>query len=314
VALDVRGQDPFGVPMPPFVARGARAHVTVMEGCSQVFSFCVVPRTRGTGVFRDPEDVLAEVRRHVEGGAQETVLLGQTINAYSHGETDFAGLLARCASVSGLTRLRFATSHPNYVTERLAATLGQASIICPHLHLPVQSGSDTVLAAMRRGYSRDEYLQKLALVRSMSRDIAVWTDIIVGYPGETDADFQATLDLIDVAGFAGLYAFTYSPRPGTTAFRLADDVPPRVKGERLAEVNRRQQDLQLASNQRRVGGVEEVLIDSVGRDGRLEGRAPDNRVVHCEGSPEVVGSILPVLVTSAGPNALVGRPASDLSA
>jgi tRNA-2-methylthio-N6-dimethylallyladenosine synthase len=310
VALDRPGQDAFRTPAPspvaPSVTR-ARALVTVMEGCNQVCSFCVVPRTRGTEVFRPPEAVVAEVRHWVEQGSSEVVLLGQTVNAYRWNGLDFAGLLAKVSAVDGLRRLRFATSHPRHMTEALVEAYASLPILCPHLHLPVQSGSDKVLASMRRGYSGGEYLAAIEALRRRVPGVSVWSDIIVGYPGESQDDFQATLDLVTVAAFDGLYTFTYSPRPGTVAFRSPDDVPLQIKKERLAQVNRLQQGIQQERNRHRIGVCESVLIDGVGRDGQLEGRTPHNRVVHCAGESSLVGQICEVEITGAAPNSLVGR-------
>ena len=307
VALDSLGQDAFQAPVATARSDRKRALVTAMEGCNQVCSFCVVPQTRGTEICRDPDEIVNEVRQRVDTGAAEVVLLGQTVNAYRHGDSDFAAILARCASVPGLRRLRFATSHPNHLTERLVVTMAEHPTISPHLHLPVQSGSTSVLATMRRGYDRAGYQEKIALVRRLAPAVSLWSDVIVGYPGETDQDFRDTIDLIETVRFAGLFAFTYSPRPGTVAFRRQDDVPERQKRERLAEVNRHQQAIQLTDNLARVGRRESVLVDLVGRGGRLEGRAADNRIVHCDGPASLVGSFIDVEITGAGPNALLGR-------
>ncbi len=309
VALDILGQSAFEAPAARRSSNRARAYVTVMEGCNQVCSFCVVPRTRGTETCRDARSILEEVRHWADAGVLETVLLGQTVNAYRQGGTDFADLLALAACVPGVRRLRFATSHPNHLTARVLDAMADHSAVCPHLHLPVQSGSTRILTSMRRGYTREDYLEKIDLVRKRIPGVAVWTDVIVGYPSETAEDFEATLSLIDSARFDGLFSFSYSPRPGTTAYRMQDDVPESVKRDRLAEVNSRQQSIQLAGNRRRVGHRETVLIEMRGRDGQLEGRAPDNRVVHCEGPDSLIGSLVEVEITSAGPNALVGRRA-----
>jgi tRNA-2-methylthio-N6-dimethylallyladenosine synthase len=310
VALDRPGQDAFRTPVPSPVAGSvdrARALVTVMEGCNQVCSFCVVPRTRGTEVFRPPEAVVAEVRHWVEQGSLEVVLLGQTVNAYRWNGLDFAGLLAKVSAVDGLRRLRFATSHPRHMTEALTEAYASLPNLCPHLHLPVQSGSDKVLASMRRGYSSGEYIECIEALRRRVPGLSVWSDLIVGYPGESQDDFQRTLDLVTSVAFDGLYTFTYSPRPGTVAFRSPDDVPVGVKRERLAHLNQLQQGIQLERNRGHVGAQESVLMGSIGRDGQLEGRTPHNRVVHCAGDASLVGQICEVEITSAGPNSLVGR-------
>jgi tRNA-2-methylthio-N6-dimethylallyladenosine synthase len=308
VALDRPGQEVFGISSVATArpSSQSRALVTVMEGCNQVCSFCVVPRTRGTETFRPPSEIVAEVRHWVERGFAEAVLLGQTVNAYRWDGLDFAGLLSMVAAAPGLRRLRFATSHPRYLTDSLTTAFAQLPNLCPHLHLPVQSGSNRILAAMRRGYDREGYLGKLEALRREAPDVAVWTDVIVGYPGESDADFEETLELVQNVGFAGLFSFTYSPRPGTVAARVPDDVPSEVKRARLARVNQLQQSIQLERNRQRIGRRESVLFEAVGRDGQLEGRTPHNRIVHCAGPASAVGRIRDVEITSAGPNSLAG--------
>jgi tRNA-2-methylthio-N6-dimethylallyladenosine synthase len=307
VDLD-RSADAFGVPDSK-IAHGSpvRAYVTAIEGCNHVCSFCVVPRTRGPEVNRPPEAIVSEVAGLVERGYAEVMLLGQTVNAYRFGEVDFPELLARVDAVAGLRRLRFATSHPAHVTPRLAGALRDLRKVCPYLHLPVQSGSDRILASMRRGYDRRGYLDTVCLVREQVADLALSSDVIVGYPGETDEDFQDTISLVDEVGFDGLFVFAYSPRPGTTAVRLGDDVPAEEKLRRLKVLNDRQQRRQRERNTARVGSVEAVLLDTVDGEGRVSGRTPHFRIVHLDGTPDLIGRTVPVLITRAGPNALVGR-------
>ena len=307
VDLDRRA-DAFGVPETAAARFSAvRAYVTVMEGCNQVCSFCVVPRTRGPEVNRPPSDITTEVSGLVGRGYAEIMLLGQTVNAYRYGSLDFAGLLARVHEIPGLQRLRFTTSHPAHVTERLADALRDLPRLCPYLHLPVQSGSDRVLASMRRGYGRQEYLDIVAMLRGRVPSLALSSDVIVGHPGETEADFEATLSLLEAVGFDGLFAFMYSPRPGTSAFRLRDDVPAAEKRRRLALVNELQQRRQRGLHASRVGMREPVLVDTLDGEGRLSGRTPEFRIVHFDGPPYLVGRTVEVAVMSAGPNALVGR-------
>jgi len=284
-----------------------RAYVTVMEGCNHVCSFCVVPRTRGPEVNRPPEDVVREVEAAVARGFGEVMLLGQTVNAYRHGGTDFAGLLERVDHVPGLKRLRFTTSHPEHVSERMAAALRDLPRVCPYLHLPFQSGSDRVLASMRRGYTRQGYLDTVALLRDRVCDLALSTDVIVGYPGETEGEFEETLSVLETVGFDSLFAFSYSPRPGTTALRLADDVPEAEKRRRLHVVNAHQQQWQRRRHESRVGGVEEVLVERVDGERRVSGRSRHFRIVHVDGTPDLVGRTVRAEITRAGPNALQGR-------
>jgi len=283
-----------------------RAYITVMEGCNHVCSFCVVPRTRGPEVNRDPEAVVAEVRDVVSRGFVEVMLLGQTVNAYRFGDTDFSGLLARVHDVAGLLRLRFTTSHPAHVDAGMARAWRGLPRLCPYLHLPVQSGSDRVLASMRRGYTRGEYLEKVAMLREEVSGLVLSTDVIVGYPGETEADFEATVELLDAVGFEGMFAFTYSPRPGTSALRLEDDVPEDEKRRRLQVLNAHQQRLQVRINARRVGRHEEVLVETVEPDGTVSGRTPEFKIVHVDG-PGALGERIRVEITGSGPNALRGR-------
>jgi tRNA-2-methylthio-N6-dimethylallyladenosine synthase len=307
VDLD-RAADTFSIPADAVAHSSAvRAYVTVIEGCNHVCSFCVVPRTRGPEVCRDPEDVVAEVESLVERGYPEVMLLGQTVNAYRRDGVDFAGLLERVHAVRGLRRLRFTTSHPEHVDERLADAMGGLPKVCPYLHLPVQSGSDRILADMRRGYTAGEYREKAALLRDRVPGLALTSDVIVGYPTEDEAAFEETVRLVDDVGFDGLFVFAYSPRPGTTAIRHDDDVPADEKLRRLKVLNDRQQRFQAVRNARRVGNLEEVLVDTIDDAGRVSGRTPDFRIVHCDGGPEDLGRLLRVRVESSGPNSLSGQ-------
>jgi tRNA-2-methylthio-N6-dimethylallyladenosine synthase len=258
-------------------------------------------------VNRPPDDVVREVEAAVSRGFGEVMLLGQTVNAYRHGDTDFAGLLARIDRVEGLRRLRFTTSHPEHVDARMADALRDLPRVCPYLHLPFQSGSDRVLASMRRGYTRQEYLDKVALLRDRSPDLALSTDVIVGYPGETEAEFEETMGVLEAVGFDGLFAFTYSPRPGTAAVRLPDDVPEEEKRRRLHVVNAHQQQWQRRRHEARVGRVEDVLVETVDGRGRVSGRTPHFRIVHVDGPEDLLGRDVAVEITGAGPNALMGR-------
>jgi tRNA-2-methylthio-N6-dimethylallyladenosine synthase len=307
VDLD-RSADPFSIPG-RVVAHGnpVRAYVTAMEGCNHVCSFCVVPRTRGTEINRPADDIVREIESLVAGGFPEIMLLGQTVNAYQHDGIDFAGLLARTDRVRGLKRLRFTTSHPVHVNERMVEALSSLGHLCPYLHLPVQSGSDRVLASMRRGHTARQYLDTVALLRDRVPDLALSTDVIVGYPGETEGEFEETLALLEAVGFDSLFSFAYSPRPGTSAVRLADDVPAEEKGRRLRVVNEHQQRRQRRNHAARIGSREEVLVETVDGPGRLSGRTPHFRIVHFDGGEGLVGRIVEVEVTGAGPNALLGR-------
>jgi tRNA-2-methylthio-N6-dimethylallyladenosine synthase len=310
VDLD-RKADSFDVPMEKVAhSSRVRAYVTAMEGCDHVCSFCVVPRTRGTEVCRDPADIVAEVESLVGRGYPEVMLLGQTVNAYRHGGVDFPGLLVRVDAVPGLQRLRFTTSHPEHVDLAMARALRDLPRLCPYLHLPVQSGSDRILAEMRRGYTRQAYLDTAALLRDHVPDLALSTDVIVGYPGETDGEFEETVSLVEEIGFDGVFVFMYSPRPGTTAFRVADDVPAEEKLRRLQVVNTLQQRIQERRNEARIGRREEVLVDSIPGPGRVAGRTRDFRIVHLDGEDGLLGRTLEVEITAASPNALQAREAA----
>jgi tRNA-2-methylthio-N6-dimethylallyladenosine synthase len=312
VDLD-RSSDPFAIP-PPVVAHGGRvrAYVTAMEGCNHVCSFCVVPRTRGPEVNRSPEEIVLETRSLVDRGFAEVMLLGQTVNAYRYGDVDFGGLLERVDAVAGLRRLRFTTSHPAHVDARMVDALRGLPRVCPYLHLPFQSGSDRILASMRRGYTRGSFLELVALLRERVGDLALSTDVIVGYPGETEAEFDETMAVLESVGFDGLYAFTYSPRPGTSALRLADDVPLEEKGRRLQVLDAHQQAWQRRRNEARVGLVEEVLVESLDGPGLVSGRTPQFRIVHVNGAEDLLGRLVNVEITGAGPNALQGRLSQNL--
>jgi tRNA-2-methylthio-N6-dimethylallyladenosine synthase len=287
-----------------------RALVTVMEGCNQVCSFCVVPRTRGTEMCREPAAIAGEVEQLVARGYAEVLLLGQTVNAYRHGGVDFVSLLERVHGVRGLRRLRFTTSHPRFVDRDLAEAFVRLERLCPYLHLPIQSASDRILASMRRGYTSAEYREKVDVLREALPELALTSDVIVGYPGETEAELEATLRLVETIRFDGLFVFAYSPRPRTAAAGLADDVLPDEKSRRLRLVNDAQQRIQREKNRLRIGTEEEVLVDS--EDGGLvSGRTRDFRIVHVEGLPPggpSLGAALRVRIVRSGANSLTGVP------
>jgi tRNA-2-methylthio-N6-dimethylallyladenosine synthase len=312
VDLD-RGADPFAVP-DRVIAHNSpvRAYVTAMEGCNHVCSFCVVPRTRGPEVNRPPDAIVGEAGALVARGYPEVMLLGQTVNAYRHGDVDFPELLARVDRVPGLARLRFTTSHPEHVDRRLGEALRDLPRLCPYLHLPFQSGSDRVLTSMRRGHTRAQYLETVAMLRELVPDLALSSDVIVGYPGETPEEFEDTIGVLELVGFDSLFAFAYSPRPGTTAARLKDDIPAEEKRRRLQIVLDYQQRRQRERHAERVGLTEPVLVDAVDGDGRVSGRTPHFRIVHFDGDAGLLGRSVDVEVTGSGPNALTGRLAQAI--
>lgn len=285
----------------------AIAMVTITEGCSNACAYCIVPRARGPMRSRNRAAVLDEVRAAVVTGHREILLLGQNVNAYGRDRADdgtFSELLARVAAL-GPTRIRFTSSHPRDMAQDVLDVMAAHANICRHLHLAVQSGSDRVLAAMRRGYDRDAFLRIVDSARETMPGLNVTTDLIVGFPGETDADFADTLSLVRDARFGTIYAAKYSPRPGTHAATLSDDVPGPVKESRLAEVLDLARAIAAEENARRVGETLGVLVEEKGRDGRWVGRADDHRTVVATGTARV-GDLVDVRIESASASGLVG--------
>ncbi|MEO8362244.1 MAG: tRNA (N6-isopentenyl adenosine(37)-C2)-methylthiotransferase MiaB [Vicinamibacteria bacterium] len=309
-ALDTKA-DAFAIPS-EVVSHSSktRAYVTIVEGCNHVCSFCVVPRTRGREVCRSPESVLAEVRSLLDRGYHEVMLLGQTVNAYKFGDVDFPDLLRMVHDADDrLWRLRFTTSHPAHVEEKFARCFAELPRLAPYLHLPVQSGADRILADMRRGYTAAEYLERLRLLRSHRKDLALTADVIVGYPGETEEDFEATCDVVRAADYDGLFVFLYSPRPGTTAIRKADDIAEAEKKRRFKVLNEQQQRQQRLRNQSFVGQVEDVLVEEI-HDGEAKGRTAHFRLVHFDATGPLTvtpGNRVAVKIEEAFPNSLRGQ-------
>jgi tRNA-2-methylthio-N6-dimethylallyladenosine synthase len=293
---------------------GATAFVSVMEGCSKYCSFCVVPYTRGEEQSRPFSSVLDEVGAHARHGVREITLLGQNVNAYDgpldDGEpADLALLIEHVAAIPGVERIRYTTSHPLNLSERLVAVYARVPQLVNHLHLPVQSGSDRILAAMKRGYTALEYQQKIRRLRAVRPDIAISSDFIVGFPGESEQDFEATLKLIEAVGFDQSFSFIYSRRPGTPAASFPDEVPHAVKQQRLEILQTRIDALAQARSERLVGTLLRVLVERPSRrDPRqLAGRTEDNRWVNFEGPPALIGRFAEVTITAALPNSLRGR-------
>jgi tRNA-2-methylthio-N6-dimethylallyladenosine synthase len=289
-----------------------RAYLTIIEGCDKACSYCVVPHTRGPERSRASASVLAEARRLADAGYSEIQLLGQTVNSYrdpSPKRMTFAELLVEVAGVSGIRRVRFTTSHPRDFGRDIVEAIDAVPALCDHVHLPVQSGSTRVLREMLRTYTREEYLEKIAMIREARRPISVTSDIIVGFPGETEADLEETLSLLDAAQYDGVFAFSYSPRPNTAARLMPDAIPEDEKGRRLARVMDRQREIQLARNETLVGKTFEVLVDGASRrEGQWSGRCSSNRVLNFT-SPrtDLLGEYVQVQVSRAGPNSLVGE-------
>lgn len=297
----------------PKVATGA-AFVSVMEGCSKYCTFCVVPYTRGEEVSRPFSDVLRDVQTLITQGVGEFTLLGQNVNAYAgqtdDGDTvDLAFLLQTLSALPGVERLRYMTSHPKEMSQRLIDLYATTPKLVNHLHLPVQSGSDRVLAAMKRGYTALEYKSVVRRLRAARPDICISSDFIVGFPGETDADFEATLKLIDEVGFDVSFSFIFSPRPGTPAAEMRDDTPAEVKSARLARLQNRINELEQAVNQAMLGKTYRVLVEGVSKKDHQElaARTENNRVVNFVGSPGMIGRFVEVKITQVVHHTLRGE-------
>jgi tRNA-2-methylthio-N6-dimethylallyladenosine synthase len=300
-----------------------RAYVTVMEGCDLFCSFCIVPQTRGREVSRPAEEIVRESEALAAQGVREITLLGQTVNAYGRhdarrgvgdraGTIPFAALLRRLAGIPGLSRLRYTSPHPIFFDDALIAAHGDLPALCPHVHLPLQSGSDAMLRRMRRRYSADAYRSLVQRLRRVRPDIALTTDLIVGAPGESDADFRATLDLVREVGFVDGFSFKYSPRPGTAAALDSDTVGPAEAQARLEELQSLQRGLTLAAHRARVGEVTEVLAEGESRraGNQRTGRDPYHRVVNFADTadpPTAAGSLLLLELVEATPHSLIGQ-------
>ncbi|MDF1582266.1 MAG: tRNA (N6-isopentenyl adenosine(37)-C2)-methylthiotransferase MiaB [Methyloprofundus sp.] len=295
-------------------AEGPKAFVSVMEGCSKYCTFCVVPYTRGEEMSRPVQSVLEEITSLAEQGVREVNLLGQNVNAYrgemDDGEiADFALLLHFVAAIDGIDRIRFTTSHPIEFTDELVDAFEAIPELVNHLHLPVQSGSDNILAMMKRGHTRADYLATLEKVKAVRPGISLSSDFIIGFPGETDQDFADTLDLIEQVGFDFSYSFVYSARPGTPAAEFPDDTSENTKKERLSILQKRLDEMTMAISNGMIDTVQTVLVEGISKKNQLQvtGRTENNRVVNFIGHPRLVGQFVDVLITEALPNSLRGR-------
>ncbi len=300
--------------LPATKVQGTTAFVSIMEGCSKYCTFCVVPYTRGEEVSRPLDDVIAEVVRLAEQGVKEVTLLGQNVNAYrgvmDEGEiADFALLLELVHEVPGIARIRYTTSHPREMTSRLIEAYRHLPKLVSHLHLPVQSGSDRILAAMKRGYTILEYKSLIRKLKDARPGISIASDFIVGFPGETDGDFEQTMKLIEEVGFDASFSFIYSQRPGTPAADYADDVPHAAKQARLARLQKTIQANAEMISAAMVGTVQRVLVDGMAKKGagELAARTDNNRVVNFKGQPRLIGSFVNVTITQAYPHSLRGE-------
>lgn len=300
--------------LPDARAEGPTAFVSVMEGCSKYCTYCVVPYTRGEEFSRPFDDVLAEVAQLAAQGVREVNLLGQNVNAYrgemhDGGQADLALLLRYLAAIEGIDRLRYTTSHPVELSDSLIEAYGNLPELVSHLHLPLQSGSDRILLQMKRGHTAFDYRQKVRRLRALRPDLSLSSDFIVGFPGETEADFQHTLDAIEDIGFDHSFSFIYSRRPGTPAAEMPDDVPLEVKQERLARLQQLINTNAQRISRQMLGTRQRILIDrhSVKDTAEVSGRTENNRVVNLPGGPELIGHFVEAEITQVMPNSLRGR-------
>jgi tRNA-2-methylthio-N6-dimethylallyladenosine synthase len=296
------------IPDKPFIRPGHRAYINIMQGCDNYCSYCIVPYVRGREISRDWKNVIAEVKIHADRGVKEIFLLGQNVNSYAGG-ISFGALLKKIAEVDGITRIRFTTSHPKDVSPELIDCFASLDKLCSHIHLPFQSGSDKVLKAMNRNYTFDSYLRLADELRKARKDIAFSADTMVGFSTETDADFKRTLDLIEAVRFDVLYSFKYSPRPGTDAAGIEDDVPLQIKKERLSILQTLQNRITLEINRSRAGQIFEVLVDgpSQRNPSQIFGRTTHNTIVNFEGPMSLVGQETLVRITRGNKNTLTGE-------
>jgi len=301
-----------GLPEPR--AQGPTAYVSVMEGCSKYCTYCVVPYTRGEEISRPFDNLVAEVATLAEQGVREVTLLGQNVNAYrgalhDGGQADLALLIRYLAAIEGIGRIRYTTSHPVELSDALLEVYADVPELVSHLHLPVQSGSDSILAAMKRGHTVREYRSKIHRLRRVRPDIRISSDFIVGFPGETEEDFAATLALVDEIGFDTSFSFLYSQRPGTPAVDYPDTVPTAVKQARLARLQERLNHQAQTIGRRLVGTAQPVLVEGPSRKNpaELAGRTANNRVVNFAGPPELIGDFVTLTITRALPNSLRGE-------
>jgi tRNA-2-methylthio-N6-dimethylallyladenosine synthase len=310
--VQLRTDDSAAPAETPYIVRRNSWHacVTVSEGCNRRCAFCVVPAARGKERVRPAANILGEVEDLAGRGYVEVLLLGQTVNSYvdrTNGQVTFAQLLRRMSEIEGLKRIRFTSPHPSDFSDELLEVMTDCLNICNQIHLPVQSGSTRVLKRMRRGYTREGYMEVMRKIQATPRDIAVSTDLIVGFPGETEADFQDTLSLLDEVQYDGVFSFKYSPRPNTAAANFTDEIPEEEKGRRLKLLQDHQRDIQLRKNKTYVGRIMEVLVDAKARNRfSLTGRTSDNKIVNFDGPHALMGRIVQVEISGFSPNSLKG--------
>jgi len=285
--------------------------VTVMQGCDNYCSYCIVPYVRGAEISRRSNEILEEIDRLAAGGVKEVVLLGQNVNSYGLNAPDqpsFSGLLRQISEINGISRIRFTTSHPKDMSDELIECFATIPKLCGHIQLPAQSGSNPVLERMNRGYTRESYLDRIRALKSARPGIVVTGDMIVGFPGETEEDFEQTLALIEEVRYADLYSFVYSPRPGTLAAELKESISREQKQERLERLLLLQRRITLEINRSFAGSVQSVLVEGLGkRSGQISGRSDSGKTVNISGNPGLIGSIVEVRIVAAYQNSLVGE-------
>ena len=285
--------------------------VTIMQGCDNFCSYCIVPYVRGREISRRSSDILEEIRLLAAGGVGEVVLLGQNVNSYglkSEEEPDFARLLALVAEIDGIDRIRFTTSHAKDMSPELISCFGSIPKLCGHIHLPAQSGSNNVLAGMNRGYTRESYLEKIRALKSVRPDMAITGDMIVGFPGETEEDFEQTLSLMEEVRYADLFSFVYSPRPGTKAAGIAEKLERKEKLQRLERLQELQRRYSLEKNQTYLGTIQNVLVEGEGKfPGQVSGKAGSGRIVNFAGASSLIGSFVDVKIVKVYQNSLLGE-------
>ena len=315
IGLDPRG-DYLKTPLPQSPLAKVKSYVTIMQGCDHFCSFCIVPYVRGRERSRPSQEIIEEVKHLAEMGVKEVYLLGQNVNGYGKGleeALDFSEILRRVNRIEGIERIRFTTSHPADLSDRLIQDFSELEKLCEHIHLPFQSGSDRILKAMHRGYTKGSYLERIDRLRDVCPSIALTADVIVGFPGEEEGDFGETLDLMEEVRFDDLFSFKYSPRKGTRAAQFQNQVEEKVKQDRLSNLQKIQREITLQKNQALEGQVEEVLVESRSKksDRDVTGRTRSNKIVNFEGEMNLVAKSVPVKIMKAFAHSLRGEMSSS---
>lgn len=302
--------DPMPVNTANIGVGGIKGFVTVMLGCDNFCSYCIVPYVRGREISRPSDDIIREIEGLVSTGVKEVTLIGQNVNSYGQGlgeDTDFPTLLEKINGIEGLNRIRFTTSHPKDLSESLIGSFGRLSKLCEHIHLPVQSGSDRMLGRMNRKYGRDAYLEKVKAVRNTVPGIAITSDIIVGFPGETEGDFADTMDLLEEVRYDALFSFKFSPRPETKAAGMPDHVPEEIKDRRLSILQGRQRQISLEKNREYEGRTVQILVESGTDTGKLSGKTGTHKTVNFKGDKGLIGRMAMIKITKGLVNSLIGE-------